>query len=228
MEDVSNITRIIYYIAMSIAGPLAVIAFLQVKKTERLEKEYRTYDELDNRFFEYQKLALEYYDLDILDVPNNDPSLAFDKKRKQEMVAYAILFSLFERAYLMFSNQADTFRERQWSGWKRFLNEFIRRENVRTAWQLSKETYDTDFQAFMDRKIAAVLTGPAPAVSTKSPLAPLPSALPIAAPALEPAPVVSTSSPIAPLPNALPVAALDPPHGGPGAAIVAPTVALTD
>src|SRR5436853_2231721 len=157
METVTSISQIIYYIAMSIAGPLAVITYIAVKKSERLEKEHQTYDELDYRFFEYQKLALEYYDLDILDVPNNDPSLSFDKKRKQEMVAYAILFSLFERSYIMFSNQADTFRQRQWSGWKRFLNDFIRRECVRTAWQLSKETYDTDFQAFMDRKIETLL-----------------------------------------------------------------------
>src|SRR5437660_8379533 len=160
METVKDLAQIIYYIALSIAGPLAVIAFLRVKKSERLEKEYKTYDELDNRFFEYQKLALEYYDLDILDVPNNDPSLAFDKKRKQEMVAYAILFSLFERAYLMFSSQADAFRKRQWSGWKRFLNDFIRRETVRTAWQLSKETYDTDFQMFMDTKISEISPKP--------------------------------------------------------------------
>src|SRR5947209_12217161 len=108
-----------------------MIAYIRARKSDREEKEYKTYDELDNRFFEYQKLALEYYDLDILDVPNNDPSLAFDKKRKQEMVAYAILFSLFERAYLMFSNQADKFRSRQWSGWKHFLDDFIRRETVR-------------------------------------------------------------------------------------------------
>jgi hypothetical protein len=182
MQTVIAITQIIYYIAMSIAGPLAVIAFLRLNKAERLEKEYKTYDELDNRFFEYQKLALEYYDLDILDVPNNAPSLAFDKKRKQEMVAFAILFSLFERAYLMFSNQADTFRQRQWSGWKRFLDDFIRRESVRTAWELSKETYDTDFQAFMERKIVAVLSKPAPDDVPK----PLPEALPIplAVPAL--------------------------------------------
>src|ERR1051325_3295380 len=158
METVTQICQIIYYIAMSIAGPLAVIAYIKVKTTERLAKEYQTYDELDNRFFEYQKLALEYYDLDILDVPNNDPSLAFDKKRKQEMVAYAILFSLFERAYLMFSSQADMFRQKQWSGWKHFLNDFLRRESVRAAWQLSKNTYDTDFQSFMDRKIASVMS----------------------------------------------------------------------
>ena len=180
METVVHITQIIYYIAMSIAGPLAVIAFLRVKNTERLEKEYKTYDELDNRFFEYQKLALEYYDLDILDVPNNDPSLAFDKKRKQEMVAYAILFSLFERAFLMFSNQADTFRNRQWSGWKRFLDDFIRRKCVRTAWHLSKETYDTDFQAFMERKIAKVLSQPGQAPPPK----PLNDVLPIPVAAL--------------------------------------------
>jgi hypothetical protein len=170
METLTNITQIIYYIAMSIAGPLAVIAFFRLKKSEKHDKEYKTYDELDNRFFEYQKLALEYYDLDILDVPNNDPSLAFDKKRKQEMVAFAILFSLFERAYLMFSSQANVFRQRQWSGWKRFLDDFIRRESVRTAWQLSKETYDTDFQAFMERKINAVMAKSA----TAEPPKPLP------------------------------------------------------
>jgi hypothetical protein len=183
METVTAVCQIIYYIAMSIAGPLAVVAYIQVKKADRLAKEYQTYDELDNRFFEYQKLALEYYDLDILDVPNNDPSLAFDKKRKQEMVAYAILFSLFERAYLMFSQQADKFRQRQWSGWKHFLNDFLLRENVRTAWELSKSTYDTDFQAFMDRKIATVVSKPVPAVSAK----PLPAALPFATPVATPA-----------------------------------------
>ena len=45
---------------------------------DRLANEYKIYDELDNHFFQYQKLALEYYDLDILDVPNDDASLSFD------------------------------------------------------------------------------------------------------------------------------------------------------
>jgi hypothetical protein len=81
------------------------------------------------------------------------------------MVAYAILFSLFERAFLMFSLQTELFRNKQWSGWKFFLNDMIRRESVRTAWQLSKETYDTDFQKFMDRKIAELLAKPSPGLS---------------------------------------------------------------
>jgi hypothetical protein len=163
METVKDFAQILYYLTLSIAGPLALIEFFKAKKRDRLANEYKIYDELNNRFFEYQKIALEYYDLDILDVPNNDPSLSFDKKRKQEMVAYAILFSLFERAYLMFNQQAEAFQLRQWSGWKHFLNDFIRRESVRTAWQLSKGTYDTGFQQFMDEKIAEIQSRPSAA-----------------------------------------------------------------
>jgi hypothetical protein len=161
MDTVKDVARILYYVTLSVAGPLALLEYFKAKKRDRLATEYKVYDELDNRFFEYQKIALQYYDLDILDVPNNDPSLGFDKKRKQEMVAYAMLFSLFERAFLMFHRQAAAFQLRQWAGWKHFLNDFIRRESVRTAWQLSKATYDTDFQRFMDERIAGI-QAPAP------------------------------------------------------------------
>ena len=113
METVTGVAQIIYYLTLSIAGPLALIEYFRVKRRDRLANEYKIYDELNNRFFEYQKIALQYYDLDILDVPNNDPSLGFDKKRKQEMVAYSILFSLFERAFLMFSHQGEAFQQRQ-------------------------------------------------------------------------------------------------------------------
>jgi hypothetical protein len=172
MDNVKDIAQIIYYLTLSVAGPLALIEYLKAKNRDRLEKEYNTYHELDNRFFDYQKLALEYYDLDILDVPNNDPSLAFDKKRKQEMVAHSILFSLFQRAYLMFRNQAEIFKDKQWSGWKLFLNVFIRRESVRAAWQLSKTTYDTEFQAFMDAKIAEINPKPPAAVAKLAEISP--------------------------------------------------------
>ncbi len=156
MDALKDFAQILYYLTLSIAGPIALIEFLRARKSYRRENEYKVYDELNNRFFEYQKIALEYYDLDILDVPNNDPSLAFDKKRKQEMVAHSMLFSLLERAFLMFHQQEDQFRLRQWSGWKHFLNDFIRRETVRTAWRMSRETYDTNFQKFMDDKIAEI------------------------------------------------------------------------
>jgi hypothetical protein len=158
METAKDIAQIIFYVSLSISGPLAVFEYLKAKSKERQAHEHKIYDELDNRFFEYQKLALQYYDLDILDLPNVGASVKLDKKRKQEMVAYAMLFSLFERAFLMFHFQTNSFRLKQWSGWKYFLNDIIRRESVRTSWQLTKETYDTDFQRFMDGKIEEMLS----------------------------------------------------------------------
>ena len=65
-----------------------------------------------------------------------------------------------ERAYLMFINEGKEFRLRQWSGWKYFLNDFLRRESVRAAWHASKQTYDTDFQAFMEKNIAGLSLSP--------------------------------------------------------------------
>jgi hypothetical protein len=165
METIRDIAQIVFYVSLSVSGPLALIEYLKTKKADRWAQEYKIYDELDNRFFEYQKLALQYHDLDILDVPSTARSQTFDKKRKQEMVAYAILFSLFERAHLMFKHQTVIFREQQWSGWKYFLNDFIRRESVRTAWQLTKQTYDADFQSFMDKKMAELTSKSSPEVS---------------------------------------------------------------
>jgi hypothetical protein len=186
MDTVKDLAQIVYYIALSVAGPLALIEFVKARKRERLANEYKIFDELDNHFFEYQKIALEYYDLDILDVPNNDPSLSFDKKRKQEMVAYAMLFSLFERAFLMFTHQAEDFQQRQWSGWTRFLSDFIRRESVRTAWLLSKSTYDTDFQRFMDEKIASLAPRTPPPQPLERPVVPQPGEGPAEATPLAP------------------------------------------
>ncbi len=55
----------------------------------------------------------------------------------------------------MFKNQTALFKHKQWSGWKLFLDDLLHRESVQAAWQLSKHTFDTDFQSFMDSKIRA-------------------------------------------------------------------------
>jgi hypothetical protein len=162
VETIKDIAQILFYVSLSVSGPLAVIEYLKSKKSDRRAQEYKIYDELDTRFFEYQKLALQHYDLDILELPHTSPTRALEKKRKQELVAYAILFSLFERAFLMFYQQTELFRNKQWSGWKYFLKDMLRRDSVRAAWEVSKETYDTDFQLFMDRKIAELLAKPSP------------------------------------------------------------------
>src|SRR3954466_3952481 len=164
MEIIKDIAQIIFYLSLSVSGPLAVYEYLKSRRTERLAQEFLVYSELDNRLFEYQKLALMHPDLDILELPGKNRAAGADRKQKQELIAHAILFSLFERAYLMFKNQTALFKHKQWSGWKMFLDELLHRESVQAAWQLSKHTFDTDFQTFMERKIREVAMG-SPAAS---------------------------------------------------------------
>ena len=161
METIKDIAQIIFYLSLSISGPLAVYEYLKSRRTDRLAQEFKVYNELDNRLFEYQKLALLHPDLDILDLPGKALASGVDRKHKQELIAHAILFSLFERAYLMFKNQSALFKHKQWSGWKLFLDDLLHRESVQAAWKRSKHTFDTDFQSFMDHKIQALGT-PAP------------------------------------------------------------------
>lgn len=159
MDTIKDIAQIIFYLSLSVSGPLAVYEYLKARRTERLAQEFKVYSELDNRLFEYQKLALLHPDLNILEVPGVKVAAKLDKKQKQELIAHAMLFSLFERAYLMFKNQTALFKDKQWSGWKLFLDDLLHRECVQAAWQLSKNTFDTDFQSFMDGKIREIALG---------------------------------------------------------------------
>jgi hypothetical protein len=162
VETLKDIAQIIFYLSLSVSGPLAVYEYLKARKVDRLAREYEVFNELDNRLFEYQKLALLHPDLDILDLPGKFCAPGVDQKQKQELIAYSMLFSLFQRAFLMFKDQTVLFQDKQWTGWKLLLEDLLPREPFQAAWNMSKHTFDKDFQSFMDRKIqeAAVLGSP--------------------------------------------------------------------
>jgi hypothetical protein len=157
LELVKEIAMVLYYVSLSITGPLALVGYLRAKDREQQEREYRVYDELDNKFLAYQKLALQH-DLDLIEVPDHSVALAGDRLRlKHELVTASCGFALFQRAFLMFHGQSDTFKARQWQGWDRLLNSFLLRPAVRHAWQVCKLHFDTQFQALVDARIAAQL-----------------------------------------------------------------------
>ena len=74
LELVQEIALVLYYVSLSITGPLALVGYLRAKDREQQEREYRVYDELDNKFLAYQQLALAH-DLDLIEAP--DASVAF-------------------------------------------------------------------------------------------------------------------------------------------------------
>jgi hypothetical protein len=157
MEWLKEAATILYYVSLSITGPLALLGYLRAKKREQQDREYRTYDELDNKFLAYQELALKH-DLDLIEAPDASIALAGDRLRlRQELVTASCGFALFQRAFLMFHGQSNAFKARQWQGWDKLLTSFVSRPGVRHAWMICKGHFDTKFQVFVDGRIAGVL-----------------------------------------------------------------------
>jgi hypothetical protein len=157
MEWLKEAAMILYYVSLSITGPLALFGYLRSKKKEQQDREYRTYDELDNKFLAYQELALRH-DLDLIEAPDASIALAGDRLRlRQELVTASCGFALFQRAFLMFHGQSNAFKARQWQGWDRLLTSFVSRPGVRHAWMICKAHFDTKFQTFVDSRIATIL-----------------------------------------------------------------------
>jgi hypothetical protein len=157
MEWLKDVAMVLYYVSLSITGPVALFGYLQAKKKEQQDREYRTYDELDNKFLACQELALRH-DLDLIEAPDASIALAGDRLRlRQELVTASCGFALFQRAFLMFHKQSNAFKSRQWQGWDRLLTSFVSRPGVRHAWMICKGHFDTKFQAFVDSRILALL-----------------------------------------------------------------------
>jgi hypothetical protein len=122
---------------------------------EQADREYGTYNALDDKFLEFQRLCFENPTLDIFDVPDKVPAHCDPEQAKRELVAFTILFALFERAYLMYREHRTSLRDKQWSGWYEYIASYCGRENFRHAWSVSGVTFDSDFQVFMQSLIAA-------------------------------------------------------------------------
>ena len=153
LEAIRDICQIVYFVALSITGPVALIGYLAAKNKERQQREDGTYDSLDVRYLDYQKLCLSYSELDVFDIAREPSRPLTEQDKKQELILFTILISIFERAYLMYRGHTETSREKQWSGWVEYMEGFAKRPNFRKAWEICGPMFDTDFCEFMAGKM---------------------------------------------------------------------------
>jgi len=132
-----------------LGAPLAYIQYLRTKRKEKRDREYGTYNALDEKYLEFQKLCLEHPYLNIFDIPDVDPQQLNSKQQKEELILLTMLFSIFERAYLLYSDQNSTIKKKQWVGWDLYIKSYCTRRNFREAWGVSGTTFDTDFEKYM-------------------------------------------------------------------------------
>jgi len=130
--------------------PLAYIQYLRTKRKEKRDREYGTYNALDEKYLEFQKLCLEHPYLNIFDIQDETPKKLTVEQKKEELILYTMLFSIFERAYLLYSDQNSNIKKKQWSGWDSYIKSYCIREPFLEAWKISGNTFDIDFEKYME------------------------------------------------------------------------------
>ncbi|MGQ7856639.1 hypothetical protein ACUN24_20570 [Pedobacter sp. WC2501] len=135
--------------------PLAYIQYRRTKKKEKRDREYGTYNALDEKYLEFQKLCLEHPYLNIFDIPDKNPKKLDEKQQKEELILLTMLFSIFERAYLLYSDQYSEIKKKQWIGWDSYIRSYCERDNFLRAWDISGNTFDTDFELYMNEYISS-------------------------------------------------------------------------
>jgi len=148
-----DILEALSFLAILLGIPVGIYQYLRAKRKEQIDREYGTYNALDEKYLEFQKLCFEHPQLDVFDISDSAPSVLNEQQTKQELIAFTVLFSIFERAYLMYHDQSTTVKERQWLGWEEYIESYCVRENFRNAWHTSGKTFDSEFQAYMKSKM---------------------------------------------------------------------------
>ena len=157
LEQLKENVQLIAILGTFISVLLAVIRYYVATKREQAAREYETYNALDERYMEFQKLCMQYPHLDVFDIADAKTAALTDVQRKQELILFTMLISLFERAYLMYYGQSQALKRRQWRGWEAYIHAYGQRPNFRAAWDTiaapdaaSDETsFDQKFTKFM-------------------------------------------------------------------------------
>ncbi|MEK6479681.1 hypothetical protein WJR50_19215 [Catalinimonas sp. 4WD22] len=138
--------------------PSAIYVYWQQKSKERKEREYGTYNALDDKYIDFLNLCLENHDLDIYHIAKKGKSEYSPEQNARELIIFEILISLFERAFLMYRDQDSKIKKLQWEGWNRYMEDWMQRDNFRRAWERLGTQWELNFENHMKevyRKVQA-------------------------------------------------------------------------
>jgi hypothetical protein len=152
-ERIKRLSELLALISVAISLPVGFYHLWEERVHENELLAQKTYDDLDNRYIEYEKLCLQYVRLDCADKPlKNPPSLSVYEVTQQKLL-YNIMIAILERAYSMYRDVDQKTRGEYWDGWDKFADDFMIRPTFRAAWKESGNEYHIHFQEYMNAKV---------------------------------------------------------------------------
>lgn len=151
MQNLIQYLEIATNIITILGVPVAFYIYLKEQALQREEREYGTYDALDDKYIDLQKLCLQYPYLDIFDTPFDKPNKLTAEQQKQEEAILLIRISIFERAFLMYQREVSKARTNQWEGWEIEIKEWLQRSNFKAIWDVHKDYFDKCFVEYFSQ-----------------------------------------------------------------------------
>ena len=119
------------YVVTIIGLPLAITVFLFEQRKERENEEEEVYQLLSDSYQDFLKVALENPDLRLFS-DEVTPSLD-DQQKERQVIIFAMLVSLFERAYLLLYEDAMSPKQaRRWNSWEDYILEWCNKPHFRS------------------------------------------------------------------------------------------------
>jgi hypothetical protein len=156
--SLKDVLDIINSFIILVGVPIAIIRYFISTQQDKERNGYMAYDSLDKEYKDWQKLCMDNVDLPVSDLDtattvDDYNKLTADNKKKVKL-AYTILASLFERAYILYNTKHNAievskgFRDNQWEGWEKYIRLYSTAPVFSHIWKEIKQGYDEKFVAW--------------------------------------------------------------------------------
>jgi hypothetical protein len=143
------------YLVTIVGLPLAIAVYLLDQRRERQTDEEGIFLRLSDEYADFMRLVIDNADLYLL-APTEKGALS-EEQRERKRALFAILVSLFERAYvLVYEDNMSRQQQRLWQSWADYMHEWCAREDFRATLPGLLQGEDPGFVALIGRIAATV------------------------------------------------------------------------
>ena len=141
------------YVVTVIGLPLAITVFLHEQKKERENEEEAVYQLLSDNYQDFLKVALANPDLRLFSA--EAPVMPNAEQQERELIIFAMLTSLFERAYLLLHEDTMSPKQaRRWNSWEDYIVEWCGKPRFRESLPRLLRGEDPSFVRYVERLAA--------------------------------------------------------------------------
>ncbi len=142
------------YVVTVIGLPLAIAVFIFEQRKERENEEEEVYQLLSDNYQDFLKVALENPDLKLFsDETMSSPN---DEQRERQLIIFAMLISLFERAFLLLYDDKMSHKQaRRWNSWEDYILEWCHKPHFRSHLRQLLRGEDPSFVRYVEELVAS-------------------------------------------------------------------------